>query len=274
MGEVHQGASGFADVNGGRLYYEVAGSGQPLLLIHAGVADSRMWDNQWSLLAQHYRVIRYDIRGFGQSALTPGAFASYEDAAELLRFLNIERAHVIGMSWGGKIAIDLALAHPEMVQLLVLGAPSVGGAPQSEEVIRFGQEEDALLERGDLVGATELNLRMWVDGPHRTPEQIDPVVRERVREMQFHAFSLPFLGEVNQYELEPPAIERLNEIRAPTLVIVGDLDVDEKVLLAQRIVGEVVGARLVTRADVGHMVSMERPDEFNQIVLKFLQSVA
>lgn len=269
MDNMSQPVSGFADVQGGQLYYEVVGTGEPLVMIHAGVADSRMWDDQVDAFARHYRVIRYDIRGFGQSQLTSGVFANYEDVASLLHLLGIQHAHVIGASYGGKIAIDFALTHPEMVDTLVLAAPNVGGAEPSDEMRRFGEGEDALLERGDIAGATELNLRMWVDGPQRTPDQVDGEVRERVRVMQFHAFSLPTPDDVEELRLMPPAIERLNEIQAPTLVFVGDLDVEAFRLLAKQVADEVPNARLVTLNGVAHMLTMEQPDEFNRLVLDF-----
>src|SRR5689334_16644384 len=171
--------AGYAEVNGARIFYEVAGAGYPLVLVHAGVADSRMWDQQFHVFAGSYAVIRYDLRGFGRTAMPAGLFAGHEDLAGLLRSLHVERAHVVGISFGGKIAIDFALAYPEMVASLVLGAPSVGGWASSAEVRRFGEEEERLLEQGDLAAATELNVRMWVDGPRRAPEQVDPSVRER-----------------------------------------------------------------------------------------------
>ena len=170
----HTSTAGFLDVQSASLYYEVAGEGYPLLLLHAGIADSRMWDDQFSVFAQHYRTIRYDLRGFGQTRWDAGTFATYEDPVALFRALDVQKAHVIGVSYGSKIALDFTLAHPELVASLVLVAPSVGGVEPSEQIRRFAQEEDALFEQGDLAGATELNLRMWVDGPQRTPRSGEP----------------------------------------------------------------------------------------------------
>src|SRR5947209_17479056 len=113
-----QSENGFLDVQGAPLYYEVAGQGYPLLLIHAGIADSRMWDEQFQVFARQYRVIRFDLRGYGQSAIPPNLFAEYEDTAVLLHSLGADKAHVVGIAFGGKIAIDLTLAHPEMVTSL------------------------------------------------------------------------------------------------------------------------------------------------------------
>src|ERR1017187_2379910 len=159
--------TGFLAVQAATLYYEIAGEGHPLLLLHAGIADSRMWDDQFPIFAQYYRTIRYDLRGFGQTQWEAGSFANYEDPAALFNALDVQKAHVIGISFGSKIALDFALAHPELVASLVLVAPSVGGTQSSEQVRRFFQEEDALVEKGDLQGATELNLRFWVAGPQR-----------------------------------------------------------------------------------------------------------
>ncbi|MGB8344920.1 MAG: alpha/beta hydrolase [Ktedonobacteraceae bacterium] len=265
--------TGFLHVQGAPLYYEVTGQGYPLLLLHAGIADSSMWDDHIPVFAQHYRVIRYNLRGYGRSQIPAGPFTSYEDPVELLRSLLVEKAHVIAPSFGGKIAVDFTLAHPEMVASLVLIAPSIGGTQPSPDVLRFNKEEEALFERGDLAGATELNMRMWVDGPRRTPEQVDPEVRRRVYEMQYHAFTVPIPEEADDQELQPPAITRLADIRVPTLVIVGDCDLPGKISLARQLTTELPDARLEIIAGAAHMVSMEQPEQFNRIVQAFLESI-
>src|SRR2546427_10348875 len=142
--------TGILDAQGAPLYYEVAGQGHPLLLIHAGIADSSMWDEQFHAFAGRYKVIRYDLRGYGKSEFPAGLFANLEDPDALLKFLNVKKAHVIGISFGSKIALDFALGHPEMVASLVLVAPSVVVHEPSEVVGRFGAEEEKLLERGGL----------------------------------------------------------------------------------------------------------------------------
>jgi 3-oxoadipate enol-lactonase len=265
-----QPGAGFLDVQGAPLYYEIAGQGYPLLLIHAGVADSSMWDEQFQVFAERYKVIRYDLRGFGKSEFPAGLFANHEDPAALLKFLNVKRAHIIGISFGGKIALDFTLVYPEMVGSLVLVAPSVGGHKPPADVLRFGEEEEALLERGDLEGATELNLRMWVDGPKRTPEQVNPTVRRHVHNMQYHAFTVHMPEAAEELELQPPAITRLEEVSMPTLIIVGDYDIPDMLTLAQKLAGEIPGAQQVVIPGVAHMVNMEKPEEFNRVVLDFL----
>ena len=271
----HVSRTGFLNVQGAPLYYEVAGSDSDpaLLLLHAGVADSRMWDEQFPVFAQQYRTIRYDLRGFGQSQFPAGPFANYEDPAELLRYLGIEKAHVVGLSFGSKVALDFALMHPEMVSSLVLAAPVVGGVPPSEHVQRFNEEEEALLERGDLEAAADLNVRTWVDGPKRTPEQVNPLVRQRVYDMQYHAFTVPMPEEDEEITLQPPASERLAELSVPTLIIVGDYDLPDKVALARQLPERIAGVQLAIIPGAAHMVSMEQPEVFNRLVLDFLQSI-
>jgi 3-oxoadipate enol-lactonase len=148
----------------------------------------------------------------------------------------------------------------------------VGGHPPSPDLQRFGAEEEAALERGDVAGATELNLRMWVDGPRRTPDQVDPVVRERVREMQFHAFTMPMPADADERPLSPPAISRLGDIQVPTLIVVGDHDTPAQLALAERLAAEIPGARKAIVPGVAHMINMEAPALFNQLVLDFLSA--
>lgn len=266
-----QSHTGFLTINQTQVYYEMAGEGQPLVLLHAGIADSRMWDEQFTVFAQQYHVIRYDLRGYGQSEAPNKAFRAHEELVQLLQQLKITRAHIVGISYGGKIALDFALAYPAMVEKLVLVAPSISGAAPSPEVLRFTEEEEAALEAGDLDRATELNLQMWVDGPRREPGTVKPEVRERVREMQLHAFKTVFPEEAIERDLEPPALARLDEVQAPTLVIVGDYDIQPKLEQARLLEAQIPGVRLIVIEGVAHMVNMEKPAVFNSAVLDFLE---
>ena len=261
---------GFVEINGAPLYYEVAGEGYPLVLIHAGVADSRMWDGHFEVFARQYRVVRYDWRGAGKSTVPARPFAMHEELGELLKHLGIARAHVVGISYGGQIALDFTLAHPEMVEKLVLVAAGPSGDKPALEQIAYGEAEDAALEAGDLDGATEITLRTWVDGPKRQPGEVDPAVRERVRVMQRAAYEIPAPDGADTIELDPPAIGRLSEVKAPTLVMVGDYDLQPKVEQARWLANEIAGAQLAVFEGVAHMVNMEKPEEFNQQVLAFL----
>lgn len=265
--------AGFLDVQSASLYYEVAGEGHPLLLLHEGIADSRMWDEQFPIFAQHYRTIRYDLRGYGSTHWHSGTFAAYDDPAALFHALGVQKAHVLGVSYGGRVALDFALAHPELVASLILVAPAVSGEEPSEDILHFFEQEDALVEKGDLAGATELNMRFWVDGPHRSPDQVNPSVRQRVYEMQYHAFTIPMPEVMDEQELEPPAITRLAEVHVPTLVVVGDLDRPEKVEICQQLATSIPHARSEVMVGAAHMPTMEQPGEFTRLVLDFLREL-
>lgn len=270
--------TGFAEVNGARLYYEVAGTGHPLTLIHAGIADHRMWDDQFAAFATRYRVIRYDLRGFGESSLPPGPFSMVDDLRGLLAALDVERTYLLGCSMGGGIAIDFTLTHPDQVDALIPVGPGLSGFEQapalSEAWDKVGAEIDATLERDGLDAANELEVRAWVDGPLRTPEQVDSAVRERVRVMNGLALARGPEFDSAQWEtLTPPAAGRLGEIAAPTLVIVGGGDQPTVLAAAHAIAAGVAGARLAVMPGLGHVPNMEQPAEFNRLVFDFLAQV-
>ena len=273
MTETARPGRGMAPVNGAELYYEVEGAGEPLLLLHAGVADSRMWEEQVPAFANSYRVIRCDLRGFGRTEIPPDAFTYHDDVARLLDFLGVDRAHLLGCSFGAQVALDAALAHPRRVQSLILAAPSVGGEAPSSRIRRFWEQEEAALEEGDLEAAVELNLRLWVDGPQRTPETVAPAVRRRVYAMQRETFQKDVPEGAQWLRLSPPAIQCLDAVQAPTLILVGQLDLEEKRVLARRLEREIAGATAVVVDGAAHMLSMERPQTFNRHVLDFLSTL-
>ncbi len=269
--EVGQRETGVADVNGAKLYYEVAGSGQPLVLIHAGIADRRMWDEQFEVFAQHYRVIRYDARGFGASDMPPVPFALQDDLYGLMKHQEIEKAYLLGCSIGGSTCLDFSLEHPEMVGALVLVGSGLSGHAWSNENDSVFNEAEAAAAARDFERANELEMRIWVDGSNRAPEQVRPGVRERVAEMNMASLRRTDEQEqAQQQRLDPPAAGRLGEIAAPTLVIVGDRDVPDIQRIADVLEQGIPGARKVVMTNAAHVPNMEWPDEFNRIVLDFL----
>ena len=255
------------------LHHEVAGQGPAVALLHSTVCDSRMWDREFAALAERCQVLRYDFRGYGSSPLPPEDWSNVEDLRALLDEVGIERAALVGLSGGAFVAVDFALVHPERIRGLVLAAPTFGGLDWSEDVRRFGEEEDKLLDAGDLEGAVELNLRMWVDGPRRPPDAVDPAVRAKVGEMQRRAFEVQLAAEPGRLQrLEPPAAERLADVAAPTLVLVGDADHADVVERAELLAARIPGARQVVLPGVAHMINLERPEEFLRLVVDFLDS--
>ena len=273
--------TGYAEINGAKLYYEIAGSGHPLLLIHAGIADSRMWDDQVSAFAGHYKVIRYDFRGAGRSNNPDGPFSYYEDLRGLLDFLKIDKAHLVGVSMGGTTALDFTLTYPARVSSLI----TVGSSPSgyaydpsllSGELLRRMTELHAQIQAADKVGdfprLEELELEMWVDGPYRRPSQVDARVRAKVREMNHRSFQLLNDKAVPQ-RLDPPAVGRLAEITVPALIIVGGLDVPNVLAAADILVADITNAQKAVMPGTAHVPNLEQPAKFNRLVLDFLSQL-
>ncbi len=265
--------TGTASVHGASLYYEIAGEGRPVVLLHAGIADCRMWDAQMATFAREFLVLRYDMRGFGRSSLPPGEFAPYDDLAGLLDALGLDSAALVGASMGGAVALDFALTYPERVEGLVLAAASAGGMPYySPAILRGWEALEAALERGDKEAAIEIDLRMWVDGPQRTPDQVDADLRARVRAMNAPLYDLP-QGISRERRLDPPALARLGEITAPTLILAGALDMTDMMTLAERLQAGIAGSRMAVVSHVAHLINLERPLKFDELALGFLRSL-
>ena len=265
---------GTADANGASLSYEVSGEGEPLVLVHAGIADRRMWDGQVEAFARDYRTVRYDMRGFGETAMVEGPYSHQEDLRGLLDALGIGRAHLVGCSMGGGAALDFALRHPDRVGALVLVGPAVGGFEADLGPPEQWEELVAADEAGDLERVCELEVEIWAVGPGRRPESVDGTVRDLVYEMNLIALKNEASGLGEEVPTDPPAAERLSEIRAPALVVVGDADQPYVLAAADLLTSEIPNARKVVMADTAHLPNMERPEEFNRIVLDFLEDAA
>lgn len=265
---------GYVTVPGARLYYEEAGRGPAVVLIHGGYLDHRLWDNEFRWLARDYRVVRYDVRAHGLSQTEAGSWSDYEDLRALLDSLGIERAAVVGHSMGGRIAADLALAYPGRVSALVFMGPGLSGAPFGSDQIRAFTAEMRQALGGQTFGPREFSrlievfARWWCDGPSRAPSAVDPAVRAKVLEMLAGSEQRWRLGDGS--ELEPPAWGRLREIRAPTLAVVGALDVVDILEIVDAIAAQVPGARRVVIQGAAHAVNLEKPVEFEAAVRPFL----
>jgi 3-oxoadipate enol-lactonase len=265
--------SGLAEVKGGQLYYEIAGDGPPMLLVHGGLADRHLWDDQIKALADHYEVIRYDQRGFGDSSPAAGELCFYENIGGVLDALNIREAIIVGLSLGGRAALDFTLAYPERVRALVLSGTGMSGYRFSAETGGRIEAADELLESGDIPGGVELELRLWIDGRDRRPEDVPNRTRERTREMMVRNYQRDAetdMSSVSLRELDPPAAGRLSELRVPTLVIIGDRDVPDMHEIADRLSESSPAVTRTIIRNAAHHANMEHPEEFNRLVLDFL----
>ena len=269
---------GFAEVNGTRLYYEVAGEGHPLVLNHGGLVDNHLWDDQFAEFAKHFKVIRYDMRGFGDSGMIKNGMEPYSmerDLYSLLQFLNIQKTYVMGLSMGGSLSIDFTMQYPEMVDALITVGAGLSGF-EEEDSVEFKAMEEKMEEAfrsGDIARSVEISLQIWTDGPFRTPEQVNPQVRERVRAMTTHNFERGDDEEVRPQPIEPPAAGRLSEIHVPTLIIVGGEDVEFILSIADKLERDILGAKKVVIPRTAHHLNMEKPQEFNRVVIDFLEHV-
>jgi len=253
------------------VWHDVRGEGPPVVLLHAGVSDSRLWEPQLDSFAQSHTVLRVDLPGFGNSPLETNPVSFRGAVRDAMDAEGIDRAALVGVSLGGNTALELALESPERVTALVLVGAGLPDHEWSEEVTSFFAAEEEALERGDHDAAVDANLRTWLAGPRRSLEDIDPALRELVGEMQKQAFRQQKGHEdVRMLRLDPPESERLAEVKVPTLVVTGDEDVADIHLIADRLAAGIPGAERATIADAAHLPSLERPEEFDRIVLDFL----
>jgi pimeloyl-ACP methyl ester carboxylesterase len=264
--------TGQAEVNGTTLYYEVAGTGFPLVLLHAEISDHRMWDDHFAALAEQYRVLRYDFRGFGKSGRYTGLYSDVDDLHALLTQLGIERAHLLGVSMGGNVAINFCLQHPATVASLTLVSSALGGfTGYTQFTAEIAGDIDRVIKAKDMLTAVEMTLRMWVDGPSRTGKAVDPNTRirlQRILSENAHTFTAPELD----VKPDPPPIQRLGEITAPTLIMVGDKDLPDILKIADVLLqGIPANVEKLVIPNVAHMLPMEIPAEFTEIVLTFLK---
>jgi pimeloyl-ACP methyl ester carboxylesterase len=258
------------EVFGVPLYYEVSGAGSAVVLIHEGIGDSRMFAPQMAALSARHQVVRYDLPGYGRSGKPQTPYTNHEALGALLQHLGIRKTAILGMSMGGNIALDYALTYPEKVNGLILIGAGLDGVPSDPETRAFIQPMIDAFEAEDWPRAIEETLHTWIDGPNRTAAEVDPAVRDLMRTLITTMIEREREPGGEASQLEPLAVERLDEINVPTLVIIGDGDVHEIVRTADLLTQSIAGARKVVIPNVAHVPNLERPDEINQLVLDFL----
>ena len=273
---VSKSESGRAPIDQARLYYEIAGEGEPFLMIHAGVADSRQWDGEFAHFANRYRVIRYDMRGYGKTEPVEGEFSHLQDVTTLLEHLHVNRPLIVmGCSMGGGLAMNLALTEPGRVRALIM----VGSGPTGLELdvpalAKFADAEKAF-EAGDLDRLAEIETQIWFDVVGRTAAQVNQAMRRRVYEMDRNVLALESKGLGKRTpDIPGSAAGRLSEIHVPVLVIVGVHDTPYIQAAADYMVAKMPSARKVVIEDAAHLPNMDHPDEFQRVVTDFLDELA
>lgn len=242
----------------------------PVVLVHAGVADRRMWEPQWAGLTQARDAVRLDLRGFGESTRRPtGAVDHVADVVEVLDELGVGACHLVGSSFGAGVAVEVALSRPDRVLSLVLAPP--GGSLLTEvtpDLRAFSTAEREALAAGDVDAAVDANVRTWVVGVGRDADDVSGTVAASVRDMQRRAFEVTDgWDDLEEVELEPPASERLADLHQPVLLVVGGHDLDTTRLAAARIEATASDVRRVDVPGAAHLPSMEDPDTFLDLLL-------
>jgi 3-oxoadipate enol-lactonase len=257
--------SGFAEVNGTKLYYEARGMGPAVVLVHGGLVDSRLWDDQMRPLSKRFRVVRYDLRGFGRSAAAAEPFSHLEDLRALLDFLKVERATLVGLSLGGIIAADFTLEHPARVERLVLVGPGLRGDKQPPPKDAAAAVE-AMSRGAEAFADANMKRELYAAVRPGTP------AHARLRQMALDNFKAlsTFAPGFIKYP-EPPTADRLADIKAPTLVIIGSRDGHNLLNIADTLAKGIPGARKVVIPGPSHHPPVKTPKEFNRALLDFLE---
>lgn len=278
---------GTVRVNGVELGYDEAGSGPAVVLVHAALADRRMWEHQFQALATTHRVIRYDWRGYGESSDAAGEFAHHEDLLGLLDALGVERAALVGCSMGAAYSVDVALTAPDRVTALALICAGLSGhewppamlervraqidsAVPADRLSRYSSRAGGPVDPADVAAMAEVQVRFMVVGPDRSPDDLDPAVWEFSLAMCRGVLERVWSGpHATERPLEPPAVGRLAEINVPTLVVAGLADVPEVLEVSGLLTAGIAGARRVDLS-TGHLPSLERPVEVTALLREFL----
>jgi 3-oxoadipate enol-lactonase len=265
------------DVPGGKIAYEEAGRGPPIVLLHEGIADRRMWNREFPRLAREHRVIRYDLRGYGGSTPATSAYSAVRDLRALLDHLHVDRPLVVGPSMGGRIALDLALAHPDSVGALLLVAPGYsgmdydhvpGGKATFERDERLSQAAADAWAAGKLEEATEHLRQLWAS--ELRGESLD-LFRAMVRENAEEVFG-DRSARLEERE-GPPAASRLGDVRAPTLILVGDRDNPAMPHLSNYLARGIPGAKVQLVPGADHLLNLSRPDALDAALPEILSRV-
>jgi 3-oxoadipate enol-lactonase len=263
----------FVEVPGGRLFVVDEGEGPPVVLLHAGIVNLRSWDTVVPQLVEAgYRAVRYDARAWGRSTTDDVAYSNRADLIAVLDALGVGRAALVGNSRGGQIALDVAVEFPDRVAVVVGVGAGLGGfeGHLATEETALLEEMERLEEAGtDLDAITAVNVQAWVDGPGQSVGRAPAWIADHVRATSEllsrpdHVFGRPIV-------LDPPAAQRLGDLRCPVLAIAGALDVSDVAETALHLQEHAPAARAVVLPDVAHMIGMERPAELASLIVEFL----
>ncbi len=268
--------TGFANINNAQIYYETAGKGTPLVMLHAGISDSRQWNNEFISFAQNYQVVRYDMRGYGKSEPVEGDFSHMSDLISLLDILELHAPlFMMGCSMGGGLAMDFALAQPARVKALIMVDSGPSGLKLDLPTLAKFAEVEKAFDNGDLDLVAEIETQIWFDGMNRTSDQVNQEMRKLAYEMDRGALS----HEIKQLgkrlpNTDAPAFDRLTEIDFPLLVIVGAHDTPYILASADYMLERIPSAQKAIIEDSAHLPNMDQPYKFQETIKNFLNGLS
>lgn len=273
--------TGYIPIEGGRLFYETTGdpSHPAFVMIHAGVADHRMWQPQVDAFSHRFYCVTYDVRGFGKTESENGRFNNRRDLMALLDHLKIDRAILMGCSRGGQISGDFTIENPSRVRALILVGSGLTGyfedVSTAEEIALF-EEMEAAANASDWDKVEALELRAWYQGVTRSVDQVDPAYlakgAQMLRDGRIHSLKHGMNG-LEFVPIEPPTAQRLNEFKIPVLILCGDADMTDAKAVAQVMYKGIAGSEVVIMPNSTHLPGLEKPDEFNHHIGAFLDRV-
>jgi len=271
--------SGYAEVNKTKLYYEIAGKGEPLVLIHGSFGDRRFWDLQFTELSKKYKVLRYEVRGYGRSAL-PDSTEVYRDSDDLnalMDFLKIKKAHICGLSLGSIIAIDFALAYPGKCSSLIPIGPRVAGDGTDEYKNKNSDSIRAIIAKvtdiAKTKGAKKATDYLWMGDHAMGKTVVTTRTRHALLKMGYQYSWWRYLHTSKREQVYPMAIKKLNEIKTPTLIVTAEYDLELCKEVAAIMAKEIPGAKLISIKGAGHIMNMDQPKEFNKIISGFIDGI-
>jgi pimeloyl-ACP methyl ester carboxylesterase len=253
---------GTARIESGRLWFERAGEGFPVVLIHPGLWDARIWDDQFEEFSRHHDIIRYDARGYGRSDFPDAPYSDLRDLRYLLGELDIRRCALVGCATGAQLAIDFALAYPDVADAIVVVSPGLTGYRWHDAGLQtLVDEVDRAVREGDMARAIDVELAVWAPTSAATDPRVRQIALDNARVLRM---------DDSLMEVPPSAVARLGDVQAATLVVVGHLDLAEIHAIADVLVAQIPGAskRLVAEAD--QLVNVSKAEKFNRLVLDFL----
>jgi len=260
--------TGYAEVNGTRFYYEVLGEGEPIVLIHGNGGDCRHWDGQFEPLSHSYRVLRYDVRGYGKSSMPEEGvpYSHHDDLKALMNHLRMPEAHICGWSMGSGIAVDFVLAHPGLSRSLIAVGPWVFGhdSPSVRGLYSMFDEIAVILEEE----GAEAAMDRWCD--YGFPGALKTEGAKRIREIMKDYSFWSFTHEDPVVYVSPGAAQQLERITQPTLIVTSEFDLEACKEIADLMEQKIPHSKKVVISDSGHVMIIDKPDEFNKLVLDFI----